>query len=143
MYYKESRTATIQIDEMSFDANSVEYKTQELAEAAALPVLGNFSSSEDINTASVTFDKDGKYGYVINCTDLAGNSCSSYISDVFVIDTTVPEVTFSGVENFSANNGVVAPSVVYGDKYIDIEASKVALKGANNGGVNVCIQRQS
>lgn len=137
MYYKDARTATIQIDEMSFDANSVEYKTQELAEAAALPVLGNFSSSEDINTASVTFDKDGKYGYVINCTDLAGNSCSSYISDVFVIDTTVPEVTFSGVENFSANNGVVAPVVTYSDKYMDMQATTVKMTGSNNGAVSL------
>lgn len=133
MYYKAARTATIEIDEMSFDPKGVEYTAQSVEEAAALPALGTFSSSGDTNTATISFDKDGKYGYVINCTDLAGNSCAAYTSDVFIIDTKAPEVTFSGVENYSANNGVVAPVVTYSDKYMDMKATTVKMTGSNNG----------
>lgn len=137
IYYKDARTATISIDEMSFDANSVEYTAQAVDEAAPLPAMGTFTSAEDINTAQITFSADGKYGFVLNCTDLAGNTCTSYISDVFIIDTTAPEVTFSGVENFSANNGTVAPVVSYTDKYMDMNATTVQMVGANNGVVSL------
>ena len=74
---------------------------------------------------------------MVNCTDLAGNTATNYISDVFIIDKTIPTVTFSGVEDHSANNAEVAPTVVYGDKYIDIERSNVQLRGANNGVITV------
>ncbi|RKM53844.1 hypothetical protein D6853_15005 [Butyrivibrio sp. X503] len=136
-FYKDTRIASVNIKEMSFDDKLVEVTTQPLSDVGALPAVGGFSSSDDQNIASITFDEDGTYGYVINCTDLAGNKAENYISDVFIIDKTVPEVTFSGVENMSANNSEVAPSVKYGDKYIDIEKSNVVLIGANNGVVTV------
>ena len=56
---------------------------------------------------------------------------------MFVIDTTVPEVTFSGVENYSANNGTVAPTVKYVDKNMDMDATVVTMTGSNNGVVSV------
>ncbi|SFU76976.1 Ig-like domain-containing protein [Butyrivibrio sp. INlla21] len=136
-FYKDTRIASVNIKEMSFDDKLVEITTQPLSEGGTLPATGGFSSSDDQNIASITFDEDGTYGYVINCTDLAGNKAENYISDVFIIDKTVPEVTFSGVENKSANNAEVAPSVKYGDKYIDLEKSNVVLTGANNGVISV------
>ncbi len=136
-FYKDTRIASVNIKEMSFDDKLVEITTQPLNEVGTLPATGGFSSADDQNIASITFDEDGTYGYVINCTDLAGNKAENYISDVFIIDKTVPEVTFSGVENKSANNAEVAPSVKYGDKYIDLEKSNVVLTGANNGVISV------
>jgi hypothetical protein len=58
---------------MSFDDKLVEITTQPLSEGGTLPATGGFSSADDQNIASITFDEDGTYGYVINCTDLAGN----------------------------------------------------------------------
>ncbi len=136
-FYKDTRIASVNIKEISFDDKLVEITAQPLNEGGALPAVGGFSSSDDQNIASITFDEDGTYGYVVNCTDLAGNKAENYISDVFIIDKTAPEVTFSGVENYSANNAEVAPTVKYGDKYIDIDASSVTLRGSNNGIVTV------
>ena len=136
-FYKDTRIASVNIKEMSFDDKLVEITTQPLNEVGTLPAVGGFSSSDDQNIASITFDEDGTYGYVVNCTDLAGNKAENYISDVFIIDKTVPEVTFSGVEDHSANNAEVAPGVKYGDKYIDLDRSSVVLRGANNGIITV------
>lgn len=136
-YYKDTRIANVNIKEMSFDDKLVELAPQPVSDLGTMPGLGGFSSSDDKNVSQISFSEDGTYGYIIKCKDLAGNTATEYMSDIFVIDKTAPEVNFSGVENFSANNGEVAPTVVYGDKYIDIQASKVTLKGANNGPVNV------
>lgn len=136
-FYKDARIATVNIKEISFDNDGVKIETQPLSEVGALPSVGAFSSSDDSNIAQMKFDQDGTYGYTINCTDLAGNTATNYISDVFIIDTTAPTVEFSGVENYSANNAEVAPAVVYGDKYIDIDASNVSLRGANKGMVQM------
>ena len=122
---------------MSFDDKLVELAPQPVSDLGTMPAFNGFSSSDDRNVSQISFSEDGTYGYIIKCKDLAGNTATEYMSDIFIIDKTAPEVNFSGVENFSANNGEVAPTVVYGDKYIDIQASKVTLKGANNGPVNV------
>lgn len=136
-YYKDTRIANVNIKEMSFDDKLVELAPQPVSDLGTMPGLSGFSSSDDKNVSQISFSEDGTYGYIIKCKDLAGNTATEYMSDIFIIDKTAPEVNFSGVENFSANNGEVAPTVVYGDKYIDIQASKVTLKGANNGPVNV------
>jgi hypothetical protein len=137
MYYKTARTATVDIEDISFNSDLVKVSSQSLAEQAELPQLGGFTSDGKSNYAHMSFAYDGTYGYVINCEDLAGNTASAYTSDVFVIDTTAPEVKFAGVENYSANNGVVAPSVSYVDKYMDMEATTVTMTGSNNGAVAV------
>ena len=136
-YYKDTRIANVNIKEMSFDDKLVELAPQPVSDLGTMPGFSGFSSSDDKNVSQISFSEDGTYGYIIKCKDLAGNTATEYMSDIFVIDKTAPEVSFSGVENFSANNGEVAPTVVYGDKYIDIQASKVTLKGANNGPVSV------
>ncbi|MCR5671234.1 MAG: hypothetical protein K6G10_09530 [Butyrivibrio sp.] len=139
-YYKDTRIASITVKDLSFDENKLEVGTQAIEEAAALPGISGFSGSGMDHVGTMTFADDGNYGYTLKCTDLAGNSSSEYVSDVFIIDKTVPEVKFSGVENFSANNGAVAPVVSYVDKHMDIDASSVTMTGANNGAVSVSSQ---
>lgn len=139
-YYKEARTATIKIDEKSFDEKSVVITAQasnDSTEMSALPSVAAFTgnAAKDAYTSKMSFVNDGKYGYTITVTDLAGNKSEVYTSDIFVIDTTVPDITFSGVENYSANNGVVAPVLIYKDLNIDASASVVTMTGANHGEV--------
>ena len=137
MYYKNSRTAFVKVDDLSFDAGLIEANSQSIDGLDSLPSLGGFEGSGKEHTGYMYFENDGMYGYTIKCEDLAGNVFSGYTSDVFVIDTTAPEVQFGGVENFSANNGTVAPSVSYVDKYMDLDATKVSMIGSNNGAVAV------
>ena len=137
MYYRTERTATVDIEDISFNSDLVKVSSQPLADATELPQLGGFTSDDKKNYAHMSFAADGTYGYIINCEDLAGNTASAFTSDVFVIDTTAPEVKFAGVENFSANNGTVAPSVTYVDKYMDMDATVVTMTGSNNGAVEL------
>ncbi|MBO4458857.1 MAG: Ig-like domain repeat protein [Butyrivibrio sp.] len=136
-FYKETRVANVNIKEMSFDGKLVELETQQVKDPGVMPGLTGFSSYGDSNVAQISFSQDGTYGYKIKCSDLAGNTATEYVSEIFTIDKTAPKVVFSGVENFSANNAEVAPRVVYEDKYIDIDASSVVLRGYNNGVVQV------
>ncbi len=140
-YYNASRTATIQIDEKSFDESLVVIDIQPSdndVAMSALPKNAAFkaNASKDVYTSSMSFDTDGKYGYTITVTDLAGNKSEIYTSDIFVIDMTAPDITFSGVENYSANNSEVAPVLIYKDVNIDQSASVVTLTGANHGEVS-------
>lgn len=139
-YYKDVRKATIKVDEMSFDETLVDVKSQASDDdtpMAELPKLTTFAANETKNvyTSSMSFAKDGKYGYTIVVEDLAGNKSEIFTSDIFVIDTTVPDITFTGVENYSANNGVVAPVLIYKDLNIDFSNTTVVMKGANHGEV--------
>ena len=139
-YYKDVRKATIKVDEMSFDETLVDVKSQASDDdtpMAELPKLTTFATNETKNvyTSTMSFAKDGKYGYTIVVEDLAGNKSEIFTSDIFVIDTTVPDITFTGVENYSANNGVVAPVLIYKDLNIDFSKTTVVMKGANHGEV--------
>lgn len=136
-YFKESRTAFVKVDDLSFDESLIEAASQSIEGLDSLPSLGGFEGSGKEHTGHMYFEADGMYGYTIKCEDLAGNVYSGYTSDVFVIDTTSPEVKFAGVENFSANNGTVAPSVTYVDKNMDMNATAVTMTGSNNGPVTV------
>lgn len=137
IYYKAKRTATINIEEISFDDSTVTVTPIEEAGLDSLPQISSFSGSDESHTATMTFDADGKYGFVISCKDLAGNESETVTSEVFVIDTTVPEVTITGVTDKSANNGVVAPVINYIDKNIDTDGTVIQTVGKNNGDTNV------
>lgn len=134
-FFKDTRVAMIGVKDLSFDGKLVEVGIQPVEDGGALPKIAGFNTTDDLSTGYMTFDQDGTYGYTIKCTDLAGNVSETYMSDIFVIDKTAPEVSFTGVTNYSANNGTVAPTVSYVDKYMDMEATKVTLTGANNGPV--------
>ena len=136
-YYKAKRVATITIDEFTFDAKNVNVATQSGEDIEATPSISGFNSDGNTNTATITFDKDGTYGYTIKCTDLAGNESEEFVSDVFVIDMTAPVIEFSGVEDYSANNGKVAPVITVTDKNIATGSLSTKITGANNGNVSL------
>ena len=136
IYYNTARTASIDIKEMSFEGDLVKVGTQPLANASAVPGIGTFSSDGDLSSANIVFSEDGTYGYTIECSDLAGNTSTIYTSDKFVIDTTEPEISFSGIENYSANNGTVAPIIGFIEKNVDNNLTEITISGANHGQVS-------
>ena len=135
-YYNKARAATIEINEYSFDDKLVKMASMPLEGASALPKIAGFSSSDDINKSKLSFNEDGTYGFTIQCTDLAGNESKLYVSDKFVIDTKEPEISFEGVENYSANNGTVAPIMKCLEKNVDENFTKITISGANRGEVS-------
>ncbi|MCR5526163.1 MAG: hypothetical protein K6F39_02110 [Lachnospiraceae bacterium] len=134
-YYKAARTATISIDEASFDPEKVEIVKASDEGISPVPENSAFAEVGDIHRSVIKFDEDGTYGFIIRCTDRAGNEAEEYVSDEFVIDTTAPAVSFDGVKDHSANKGVVTPSITYVDENIDTERTTISYRGSNKGEV--------
>nr|MCR4829875.1 Ig-like domain repeat protein [Pseudobutyrivibrio sp.] len=129
-YFNAARKATVTINDLSFAESLV--KVEKTGDNA-LPSLDSFSGNENSNSASMTFDKDGKYSFKVTCEDLAGNVSDGFSSDEFIIDTVAPEIEITGVENMSANNGAVEPVINATDlNLVDTDIS-ITVTGSNNG----------
>ena len=114
-YYKADRTATIKITEHNFNSGSQYVTIPVTADGATAPSVVGWSDSGDNHNATVSFNKDGKYSFTVDYTDLAGNKAVQKTVDSFYIDKTAPEVEITGVEDHQAYNGTVAPIVTYKD----------------------------
>jgi len=136
-YYHKTRTATIHIDEHNFNPTDVNVKMTAVDSGSIIspPTVGNFSSSQDVRTAQITFSEDGEYTLEIEYTDMAGNSAKTYEEEYFIVDTTAPKIQIFGVADMSANNGVVAPIIECSDINYDAESLTITLSGYNNGDI--------
>ena len=114
-YYKADRTATIKITEHNFNSGSQYVNIPLTADGATAPSVVGWSDSGDDHNATVSFNKDGKYSFTVDYTDLAGNKAVQKKVDSFYIDKTAPEVEITGVADHQAYNGTVAPVVTYRD----------------------------
>ena len=114
-YYKADRTATIKITEHNFNSGSQYVNIPVTAEGATAPSVVGWSGPGDDHNATVSFNKDGKYSFTVDYTDLAGNKAVQKKVDSFYIDKTAPEVEITGVADHQAYNGTVAPVVTYKD----------------------------
>lgn len=114
-YYKADRTATIKITEHNFNSGSQYVNITVTAEGTTAPSVVGWSGSGNDHNATVSFNKDGKYSFTVDYTDLAGNKAVQKKVDSFYIDKTAPEVEITGVADHQAYNGTVAPVVTYRD----------------------------
>lgn len=134
-YYKAERTATVTIMEHNFNASGVELRTT--ASAGGAPRLSGWSGSGDRHTAVITFGNDADYTFGLSYTDLAGNQADPYGQDSFTVDLTSPELSITGVENHSANKGVVAPVITTSDTNFTAAGVSITLRGANKGNIDI------
>lgn len=121
-YYNASRTATITIVEDAFSEQLVQIEALDTLEVDKLevdklPTISQWKTDGKWHTATISFTKEGAYGFQVACSDLAGNTAKKYMSALFVIDKTAPQITFDGVRANSANNGVVMPVANYTDSF--------------------------
>lgn len=131
-YYKEGRTATITIEEHNFDPAEavVTLTATDNGSPAAVPTVNGWSSAGDSHTATVVFDKDAQYTISVGCTDKAGNASEPFAEQTFVVDTTAPELSITGIKDESANKGEVAPTITYSDTNFDADAVQITLFGS-------------
>lgn len=128
-YYNAGRTATIVVTEHNFDPQLVSIETN--------GSVGAWSTNGDTHTVSVSFSADGVYNLSVSGSDRAGNAMTPYQADEFVVDTKAPEITFGGVEDATAYNGDVAPSVTFLDEAnFDPNGVSYTLTGSKNGTVS-------
>ena len=135
-YYKADRTATIKITEHNFNSGSQYVNIPVTAEGATAPSVVGWSGSGDDHNATVSFNKDGKYSFTVDYTDLAGNKAVQKKVDSFYIDKTAPEVEITGVADHQAYNGTVAPVVTYKDDNFtddhDFKFTKIDINGKSD-----------
>ena len=135
-YYKADRTATIKITEHNFNSGSQYVNIPITAEGTTAPSVVGWSGSGDDHNATVSFNKDGKYSFTVDYTDLAGNKAVQKKVDSFYIDKTAPEVEITGVADHQAYNGTVAPVVTYRDDNFtddhDFRFTKIDINGKSD-----------
>ena len=135
-YYKADRTATIKITEHNFNSGSQYVNIPVTADGATAPSVVGWSGSGDDHNATVSFNKDGKYSFTVDYTDLAGNKAVQKKVDSFYIDKTAPEVEITGVADHQAYNGTVAPVVTYRDDNFtddhDFRFTKIDINGKSD-----------
>ncbi len=136
-YYKESRTAEIEVEDQNFDPDNTQVEVTRRYEGVdgAAPAAPAFTRDGDVWRASVHFIEDGDYSIRVTATDLAGNEGEEYAREEFTIDQTVPEITIGGVEDHSANKGKVAPVIRCSDINLDAPELAIKLEGVNRGQV--------
>lgn len=137
-YYAQGRTATITVNEHYFDPNrvSVNGTATNDGNPIAFPAVSGWSDQGDLHTATITFAADGDYQFTVTATDQAGNTSPAYVVSQFVIDQTIPTITFGGVEDQASYNDVVEPTITFEDVNYDSNNVNITLVGANQGQVN-------
>ena len=137
-YYKEARTATITITEHNFNPGEVTVTTTAQLDgaAASAPGVSGWSGSGDTHVATVSYSADADYTFTISATDLASNVSDPYATESFTVDQTKPTVEITNIEDYSANNGEVAPVITLNDINFDSGKTVVHLTGANKGEVD-------
>lgn len=130
-YFNSTQTATITVTEKNFNGASATAAVIATlnGQGIASPVLSGWSHNGDVHTATLTFDADGDYSFTLNAMDLAGNSAPTFSKEQFTIDKTTPTITFSGVEENSANRNIVQPVVTFSDTNFSSEKTVLTLKG--------------
>ena len=135
-YFKANRTATITIKEVNFRADDVKISMTATKEGnpVQLPTVSGWrQEGTDTHTATINFTTDADYTLHVAYSDLANNAASNFATQSFVIDKVKPEVSISGVKDLSANKEGVAPVISFSDINLDLQRSKVVLKGTNTG----------
>ena len=136
-YYKGQRVAHITITEHNFDSKRVRIVGTAVNDGTKVtfPSITKWSGG-DKHTATITYSADAEYTFDIEFLDMAGNSIENFAPQTFVVDNIDPVITITGVEDKSANNGVVAPVIEVTDVNFDQSKVQIELIGVNSGVVN-------
>lgn len=144
-YYNVAQTATIKITEHNFRAEDVivTVNATDISGAdvesvdnfnAQLKNSSNWTTVGDVHTATIDYNVDANYDFTIEYTDLAGRKAADYERDLFVVDTTGPEITdvkYSSPVSEDGNtkyyNGKVTVTVTVDDPTSG--ANKITYKG--------------
>ncbi|WP_034448908.1 Ig-like domain-containing protein [Butyrivibrio sp. AE2032] len=135
IYYNKNRNATITIVEHNFDAGRVNITLKATDDGAIInvPAVSNWTNNGDTHTATIAYDKDGKYVFDISVKDKAGNDAADFAEQTFFIDTKAPELKITGVKDKSANNGDISLDFTYSDTNYSEQFVYVNFSGANRG----------
>lgn len=112
-YYKESRIATVTINERNFNEGDVQATIRNLTNTASIPVMSEWTAQindqnpdANIYTATVVFEAEGDYEFAVDYVDMAGNPAVSNVQQSFTIDKTEPTIGMEvGESKFTDSKG--------------------------------------
>ena len=135
IYYKNTRIATITIVDRNFSADKVNVSIKATDDGASMdaPSVSKWTTNGDTHTATINYNKDGKYVFSISAKDKAGNNSADFAEQTFYIDTTAPKLTITGVKDNSANSGDLAVQILYSDTNYSPDLVTITFSGANRG----------
>ena len=146
-YYKAARIATVSINEHNFGngdvINVVPTATNpDPSVSISTPSVNGWGGGGDSHSASINCSTDGEYFIVANYTDMAGNVADEVRTVHYVVDSTQPTIEWveDTVKDKVAYSGNIAPSVLFGDNFIDWDGVTFELVGARNGKVTITEQ---
>ena len=124
-YYKETRTATIEVTEHNFDSSRFVLT----GEKASL----RWTHNGNVHTTTMSFTADKFYEFDFTYMDKAGNEATDYTKDTFYIDKTAPlldvfnNATNEKLPEKSAYNGDVDFRIEYEDQNVDPKRVEVKM----------------
>ena len=136
IYYTSAVTERVEFDQYVQEKYiDVDYYAP--AGATKLPTIKCEKNSKGNTVVRAIMAEEGRYAFVIRYK--RGSDVIEENFFTYVIDLQNPKVTFEGVENYSANNGAVAPVINCSDENFDKSKTIVDLKltGANRGEVPI------
>lgn len=127
-YYNEARTATIKVVDENFDRNDITLTGE--------GNLGAWSGEDGTSVNAISYSKDGDYNFSVKVKDKAGNESEVFESGDFVIDTTEPKLTLTGVSEGASYKDKFSGVVSVSDDNLDSKESSVKLHSTKNNGVS-------
>ena len=138
-YFDSARTATITVNEHNFNPSDFVLRLTATDNGAAIgaPAMSSFTSSGDVHTATVTFDRDEEISISADYTDLAGNAAETPAEQKFVIDLTEPVITLDTnslvIDKTYGKAETVTPRITVTDTNFDQAGVNIQVKGKRNG----------
>lgn len=120
--FNKAQTVVITVTEHNFDEKTFNIVSNQAGNTGA---SGAWKHENDTHTIRLVYDYDGKYEISCDYTDLAGNPAEKTTFD-FIVDRTNPHIEISGVENNSANAGVVVPVITISDDNIEQKGCNIS-----------------
>lgn len=148
-YFKDARTATIEVTERNFNPDDVRLSLTNtdgvIPSISGWTTYGGTGNMDDtVHSATLTYSADGDYTFDIAYTDMADNPCReiSYVSGTaapqeFTIDRTAPVINVS-YDNNSVKNGKYfskarVATVVIQEHNFDSSRVKITATASRNG----------
>lgn len=142
-YFNNNRTATVVVKERNFDTNSANAMiSNSLGNAGTVSQWKETRDAQNPDnstyTATVTFEKDGRYLLSYSCNDRAGNTSDTVSTGEFIIDKIKPEVTVT-FDNSTGKNGYYSNvrTATINVKEVNFEASRLGITGINGQDYNL------
>ena len=138
-YFKETRVATITVNEKNFEPSKavINVIAKDNGAAIAAPNNSDWTSNGNLHTTSLPFTTDGDYTIDVTCKDKADNISSELEQQLFTIDLTEPKVEISSITDLSANKEAVKPIISYSDTNLDLDKVNISLEGNKSGVVQL------